>query len=254
MANKQKFIAGIYNYCDRWCERCTLASRCRNYEGNIKASLEDNDLGNEKFWKQLSNKMADAMVLLKKSAEKFGLDLDNIPPEETAAYEATEAAIQKQIKKHGAIKIAAEYIKVTDAFFKNELSKQLVDAVREFTSHMHMGIKSEEDTVHTMATLGDCEQVIQWYLFFISVKLQRALHGKLQNDEGDDYPKDSDGSAKIALIAIERSMAAWVKMYELLPAAEDAALKALSLLQQMQQTALTDFPQAMAFKRPGFDD
>src|SRR4029450_3375593 len=26
-----KFIAGIYNYCDRWCERCRFQSRCRLY-------------------------------------------------------------------------------------------------------------------------------------------------------------------------------------------------------------------------------
>ena len=24
-----QFIPGIYNYCDRWCERCPLTARCR---------------------------------------------------------------------------------------------------------------------------------------------------------------------------------------------------------------------------------
>ncbi|HVE57390.1 MAG TPA: hypothetical protein VNB22_11225 [Pyrinomonadaceae bacterium] len=24
-----KFVSGIHNYCDRWCERCTFTARCR---------------------------------------------------------------------------------------------------------------------------------------------------------------------------------------------------------------------------------
>ena len=25
------FIPGVFNYCDRWCERCPFSSRCRVY-------------------------------------------------------------------------------------------------------------------------------------------------------------------------------------------------------------------------------
>jgi predicted protein tyrosine phosphatase len=28
LASDPKFIPGIYNYCDRWCERCPFTSRC----------------------------------------------------------------------------------------------------------------------------------------------------------------------------------------------------------------------------------
>jgi hypothetical protein len=28
LASDPKFIPGIYNYCDRWCERCRFTSRC----------------------------------------------------------------------------------------------------------------------------------------------------------------------------------------------------------------------------------
>ena len=68
------------------------------------------------------------------------------------------------------------------------------------------------------------------------------------------YQKDSDGSAKIAIIAIERSIGAWIRMYELLPLSEDVALKSLSLLSRLKQKAIEEFPGAMHFKRPGFDD
>ena len=28
METRDGFILGIFNYCDRWCERCTLSGRC----------------------------------------------------------------------------------------------------------------------------------------------------------------------------------------------------------------------------------
>ncbi len=42
MPEHEAFIDGIYHYCDRWCERCTLAARCRVYamEGASAADIE----------------------------------------------------------------------------------------------------------------------------------------------------------------------------------------------------------------------
>ena len=31
LAQNPDFISGIYNYCDRWCERCQFTSRCFLY-------------------------------------------------------------------------------------------------------------------------------------------------------------------------------------------------------------------------------
>src|SRR5438128_7391496 len=31
LAGDSEFISGIYNYCDRWCERCQFTSRCFLY-------------------------------------------------------------------------------------------------------------------------------------------------------------------------------------------------------------------------------
>ena len=32
LAADPKYIPGIYNYCDRWCERCPFTSQCLNCE------------------------------------------------------------------------------------------------------------------------------------------------------------------------------------------------------------------------------
>jgi len=31
LAREKEFIPGIYNYCDRWCERCPQTSHCLNF-------------------------------------------------------------------------------------------------------------------------------------------------------------------------------------------------------------------------------
>jgi hypothetical protein len=252
---KQKFIPGIYNYCDRWCERCSFTTRCRNYESTSKLSPEQLDINNKAFWDNISNNFQTAIQLLYKAARKHGIDLDKaMTKEEEQTYEQRITFIDTETKKHPLIKLCKRYEQTVMPYFKNEISNELVEKTRELVSGLHMGIKSEEDVVHTMAGLGDCEEIIQWYLFFIDAKLQRALHGKLEDDEDDSYPKDSDGSAKVAIIAIERSMMAWSRLYELLPESEDTALNALSILSQLKTKAMEEFPLAMDFKRPGFDD
>jgi hypothetical protein len=253
--SKPKFISGIYNYCDRWCERCTFTSRCRNYEGKSQLTPEQLDINNKAFWNNISANFTKAIELLHKMAREQGIDLDKeMTKDEVAEYEKREEILDETVTGHALIRLYRQY-EVEARTFLNE-SEGLVDKTRELVNELHMGLKTEEDVVGSVATLGDCLDIIQWYLFFIDAKLQRALRGKLEDEEEeeDDYPKDSDGSAKIAIIAIERSMNAWMKYYDLMPSIEDTALNSLSILSQVKQLALQEFPNAMSFRRPGFDD
>lgn len=254
---KEKFIDGIYNYCDRWCERCTFTSRCRNYESTSKLSPEQLDINNKAFWENISSNFQETLGLLQKAGEKYGIDLSKpLAEDEDMAYRKREAFLKTETKQHSLSKLCKQYQKLVVPFVKKG-DADFVDKTRELVSHLHLGIKSEEDVVYTVADIGDCFEIIQWYLFFIDAKLQRALHGKLDGEdwkEDNGFQKDSDGSAKIALIAVERSIAAWIKLSNLLPSSEDVILKSLALLQQLQQKGKEEFPKAMLFKRPGFDD
>jgi hypothetical protein len=252
---KEKFIPGIYNYCDRWCERCTFTSRCRNYESTSKLSPEQLDIDNKAFWDTLSSNFKDAIGLLYKAAEEQGIDLNAISAEEEKEYEERRSLLRTAAKQHPLSMLCKQYQKITRPFVKK--SEGFVDKTNELVNHLHLGIKSPEDVVYTVRDIADCFDIIQWYLFFMDAKLQRALHGKMEDEDWttkNDYPKDSDGSAKIALIAIERSMKAWTRLYSLLPLSEDTALKSLALLEQLKRKTIEEFPEAMQFKRPGFDD
>ena len=68
------------------------------------------------------------------------------------------------------------------------------------------------------------------------------------------FPKDSEGSAKIALIAMDRSIAAWSGLRTALgPDDADGILDLLAKLSAIRRETEKLFARARAFKRPGFD-
>src|SRR5207248_4359063 len=71
------FISGIYNYCDRWCERCPLTSRCLLY-ATEKAGEDDpaaRDIQNEAFWEKLHDIFAQTRQMIEEDAARQGIDL-----------------------------------------------------------------------------------------------------------------------------------------------------------------------------------
>ena len=56
-AKNPQYISGIYNYWDRWCERCQFTSRCLNHslEEEPSCQLESIDEANERFWHRIED-------------------------------------------------------------------------------------------------------------------------------------------------------------------------------------------------------
>ncbi|HEU4771472.1 MAG TPA: hypothetical protein VFS68_04880, partial [Candidatus Udaeobacter sp.] len=106
--------------------------------------------------------------------------------------------------------------------------------------------------------LEDAREVIQWYQYQIAVKIMRALSCRSDGweDEPDmaDFPKDSDGSAKVALIGIDRSIAAWRWMQLSLPDRMGSIVPLILQLERLRKRVEKGFPEARDFVRPGFDE
>ena len=66
--------------------------------------------------------------------------------------------------------------------------------------------------------------------------------------------EDGNGSAKIALIAIDRSMAAWHAMEMCLPGKSDSIAPIVAELERLRWLLEEEFPDARGFIRPGFDE
>jgi len=81
----------------------------------------------------------------------------------------------------------------------------------------------------------------------------RAVQGQLEERAQpfhDEFAKDSDGSAKVGLIGIDRSIAAWGDVRGLFPLQGDLALRIMIQLETMRRKVEKAFPQARAFIRP----
>ena len=94
--------------------------------------------------------------------------------------------------------------------------------------------------------------MIYWYNFFISAKITRAVTGLLENDEYSDY--DMNGSAKIALVSIDKLIASWAIVLNENSELEDEILDILVNLAEIRKKTELSFPDARTFIRPGLDE
>lgn len=247
-------IAGIHNYCDRWCERCTFTSRCAIFDDVTGLSPEELDTHNKAFWDRIGQNFAKAQELLQKAAAEAGFDL-NAPGPGIVKQIQQEDQLEKNSHQHPLALLSLEYSRLAHDWLKTQPG--MLDRLENLKTELTLGIETEEGARRETRSITESIAVIQWYLIFIHSKLSRALVGKAidgdEQDEEDDFPRDHDGSAKIAIIAIDRSIHAWTALFQILAEHEDHFLKVLSVLQKIKTMTIKQFPGAMTFVRPGFD-
>lgn len=244
MSNK---IPGIHNYCDSWCERCSFTSQCAVYTQQSGLGDEEKDIKNKAFWDRLANNLDKAMTLLQNKATEMGIDLDEI----SAAHE--QSVETSNVNSHPLIKIVFDYTDLSQNWLKKPGIHEKTD---QLLQQYELGLLSDEDTLHEVRMIKDSIGIINWYETLVPSKLMRAIKGK--DDDGwekqNGYQRDYDGSAKIALMGIERAKKAWAKLLELVPQEEDNILAILAILEKMQRMTRQEFPEAEKFIRPGFDE
>lgn len=252
MAKDPKYIPGIYNYCDRWCERCPFTDRCLNYDSSEKEfdTPESRDINNKEFWDKLGDNLATTLDMLKQMAEEQGIDLDDMDYE---AEEKREKQLRKEAESHKLARTSDEYAKMVNGWFKSE--EKLIEEKGE---ELIRGLEQEWPNTNPMAeaeSIKDCIEVVRWYQYQIHVKLMRSLmRDELDIELDKEFPSDSDGSAKVALIGMDRSIAAWGRIREHFPEKTDDILNILVHLDRLRRKTEQDFPKARAFLRPGFDE
>ena len=250
LAKNPNFISGVYNYCDRWCERCPLTKRCMNFALSSEqfGDEEAQDINNETFWEKLSETFQVTLDMLKETAEREGIDLDAVEVEDTAEEERLNEEIAES---HRCCRAAKLYADMVGNWFK--AAEDLAGPDEEDrTAQLTMadvGSDSEDDRME------ESVEVVRWYQYQIYVKLMRAVRGSLEErlEILDEFPKDSDGSAKVALIGIDRSIAAWGEIRHLFPLLRKETLDLIVHLEKLRRNVEKEFPEARAFIRPGFD-
>jgi hypothetical protein len=254
MSEESGFISGIFNYCDRWCERCPFVSRCRVgvAQQDLRGDPEKSDVRNAAFWEHLHEVFQQTKQLIVDMARDRGIDLD-----EAVAEAATRPRRQRvaSAAHRGAIRQAKRYLDAVEAWF--EANEQVFQRKgQDLTSAACMGLEGA-DPFADADDITDAVEVIRWYGPQIYVKLQRASRRDPEIDDdpelADSSQSDADGSTKVALIGMDRSIAAWGRLYDQLPDAQDGILDLLVQLDRLRRATEQLFPNARAFVRPGFD-
>ncbi len=252
MAKEERFISGIYNYCDRWCERCSFTSRCLNYEMSEEefSDPESKDINNKAFWDKLHDIFQLTKELIMEKAEEMGIDLD--PFDIESAHEENRRS-DEIAKEHELSQSAHEYIEMVNKWFKDEY-EQFKQKEEDLNTLINIGV-DEESIKDKAYSINDAIEVIRWYQHQIYVKLMRALSEDYSEEEFDEVLKmDSDGSVKVALIGIDRSIGAWGALQEHFSDQTDSILDILLHLNRLRRITEINFPDARNFKRPGFDE
>ena len=247
------FISGIYNYCDRWCERCPLTSRCANYAlcEEQFADPKTRDINNEAFWQKLTAVLQLTLDMVKETAEQEGIDLNSPDAEKVVAEERFN---EETARNHDCSRAAKTYGKMVDNWFDSAkgLFEEKGDALKV---KAQLKIPDANPSAE-VSIIKDVVEIIRWYQHQIYIKLMRAIHGELEERPEilDDFSKDSDGSAKVALIAIDRSISAWGNMRKYFPERGDDIIDLLVHLDRLRRKIEKVFPVARAFVRPGCDE
>jgi hypothetical protein len=197
---------------------------------------ETQDIRNEAFWRKLSGILGETLELLREAGKKWGIDLETLDSvSDTECMRASDEAAEG----HVISRAAKSYSKMVEDWFRE----------RE-------GLFFETATVvNEGVNLEEAFEVIRWYQYFIAAKVTRAIRGKIEEEEErfDESASDSDGSAKIALIAIDRSIGAWAVIPHYNNLYAESVLEIISFLDRLRQAVEETFPNARSFIRPGFD-
>lgn len=244
MATDPRFISGIYNYCDRWCDRCTLSSRCMVF---ARTSAQGEPATFEDLAERMHEDFAEAIAMLQEKADELGIDLSAAPdPGETVEAEAVQATIAK----HPVRQSADAYARTAGAWLAAHAADCDADCQRPAPSCRRPPIEGAAPLLSAREAIT----IIGWHQYQIGVKLTRALAS-----DSADWPEadnsvqtDANGSARVALLAIERSLDAW---FELLHFHRDAGaiVRILEHLNALRDDVDRVFPDARRFVRPGFD-
>jgi hypothetical protein len=252
LAKDPRFIKGIHQYCDNWCERCAFTERCfhfaqlRAMEDEWGFDPTDPDQGNKQMMQTLHNSFEIATELIARGAAEHGIDIYS--PEFQAGLDEGEDEhdrLYDAARTHPLTQAAEEYAFAVHAWFERagkELEQHIQQA--QLSDEIHADQLQPED-------VEDAIEVIRWDQFRAAATLVGIF--SVEDLEGL-LVEHHNGRIKTILIGIDRSLLAWGRMQLFWPQAAEEVMHFASLLAELRLWLERAFPDARDFLRPGFDD
>lgn len=236
MDGEDNFIRGIFNYCDRWCERCNFTDRCRVFASERSRELEDSDDPMGDTLRAVAESLAEARGMLIEKADEMGIDLESAMND--PAIEESMQRSRETVDSEEAAQLAWQYSLETRSLLEN--------------AETWAG-DTDEDPI-----IDDTLEVIRYYLFSIGVNVKSSFNAALDDDGyyDDDLLCDSqsyaNGTAKRTLIILERSILSWA--YLMNEQNAEILRPVIARLEKTRDLLEAKFPNAREFIRPGFDE
>jgi hypothetical protein len=183
----------------------------------------------KRFWEEIDRSCSDMVAKVEALDASYN-------PAPTGFGDELEHRMEREIvKSHPCAERAYGYIDMADAWFK---------ASGLAAGHAKVPASPLEDNL----------QVVWWYQRFIYIKLMRSINGLQRHPEQvEDAQSSPNGSVKIALIAIDRSIGTWGILLRDVPDVRRATNEIILYLAGLRRLVEETFPLARAFVRPGFD-
>jgi hypothetical protein len=217
------FIVGIFNYCDRWCERCPLTGRCRLFATLTEIDFEEgNGPLTEPRVVRERRRLAAQTIEMHAAAEALG-----------------EQARPKPGDRVGHLPPDLEMSTGPDP--------EVVANGASLQKRMSGLVVSANPRVRLAA------QTICYFSLFVPAKMMRAL-SQVARDGPGDRQSDANGSGKAALLGLERMEAAWKTLIETHHFSAEAAAPFLGEIARLQRNLGRALPDVRTFVRPGFDE
>ncbi len=228
-------ITGIFNYCNRWCERCKFTDRCTNYQFEKELGFYDKNTDKEKMMEDLGAVLSGTLSFLKSKMDELDIDFSQ--------YAEVEYVDINPARHHILAEQSRKYMK--------QISKWLEENFNYFSdiasNLWNVSRKSFNELNYHLETIG-------WHMTMIPVKIVRALNPKEDGDDDEFHEIDSNTTAKLVLECIDESIAALSFLHQKLSKKGDEILDFLALLSQIKTGLEKEFPRAKEFVRPGIDE
>ncbi len=241
--NENNFIPSIYNYCDRWCERCDYTGQCRLFsvELNRKEKWPE---GNNDITKELHKSFAETIKMIEEYSEKFGIDIS--PRKEIEEVEK-KGPLAAQVSF-----ITAKYFQESSAYLR-KLKAEIKSSGKENAELAE--IIPQNKGMNELLEILECYEIIQWYHTMLPVKLNRAVSSSetIPDSEAEEVEfskRDRDGSAYVAYRSSIKSMAALGRIHSWTNTLKEETLNLIIDTGRIKNLIEKEFPGALTFFWP----
>ncbi len=250
-------IQNIYAFCDRWCERCPFGSQCEAFAADPAVRKPENmvadDEINRLFWENILSQLPQTLQYVQHRAKEKNAALDDFPGISTRAK---FDLFQRKAVNNMVLKAGRKYEDLVDDFLDEQAEAGTL-AMNELQPGSVFKIQGGRFSETEIERGNDLLAVIMRYQLQLYLKLSRAYYAKGREAEeaavSDDGALPSDGTAKVCITLINRSLVAWHGLLHFFPEQTGQVDEILFLLMRIRYRLQQEFPNAQTFVRPGFD-